>query len=185
VSRPGLAGRALLAAVALAASAVATATSPPATARTVLTVAMPFTTTTREGHVGTTYNVGVQMRVRGPDAVELVSARARRLTTGLEQPEPVAAWGCDGKEWFGGAVGADLRGRRNTDIRPFRGLRVRERDEDCLYFLFRFVPSARGTFEAREGVITYRVNGTTITQEFAFTFTVDVRHEGPDPREWS
>lgn len=139
----------------------------------------------QEAHVGSTCNLGVWIRVGGPGEVRVLSARALRTTPGLDQLDPVIAWGCDGKEWFIGAVGADLRGRRNTDIRDWDTARIRSEHNSCFCLLLRFVPTARGRFHVREGQVVYRVGRRTFTQRFPFRHALLVTRTGPEPREWS
>lgn len=138
--------------------------------------------TTNDAHVDETYNVGVMLDVIGAGSVEVVTARARRTSPGLEQRPPLLSWACDGKEGLGLAVGADLHDRPKVDIRDL-STPLRAAHGPCWVLLLRFVPRQFGNLHADGVEIVFQVGGRTQRQTFDFSTRYEVTKTGPDLRE--
>jgi len=143
----------------------------------------PGTGITHDARVGSTYNLGIPLRVEGRGAVEIRSVTLRSVTPGLDTPEPVLAWSCGGNEFWGGVVAADLFRLPKTGAVPLREQRITAESDACWYVLVPFVPRRLGRLRASGGTVTYRVGGRNVTREFRFSTAFEVTGTGRDVRD--
>lgn len=137
-----------------------------------------------DGRVGTVYNFGVPIRVKGPGTVRIVTAGTERVD-GVTQLDPLVGHTCGGKAGLIYAdAGADLRRKPDTDLRLPKDAPVRASERDpCWYVLLRFVPQRTGLVTADAGFVVYRVGLVERRVEFDFHCGVDVTGHGPDDRD--
>jgi hypothetical protein len=138
---------------------------------------------TSEARVGSTYNIGVPLRVTGKGEIELRSVSLHTVTTGLDTPEPVLAWNCDGNEYWGAVVAADLYRLPRTGAKPLREPRLTADTASCWYLLLPFVPRRLGRLRASGATVTYRSGGRERTADFPFVTAFDVDGTGRDDRD--
>ncbi len=152
---------------------------------TTLRAANPGSLTTEQAKVGSVYNLGVTLRVSGPEPVRLVDVTALESTPGLELLPGALLWGCDGAEVFGAVVAEDLARVPTARPRDPATALLRESDGSCWYGMVRLRPTRHGRLTAKDGMLRYLVGGREESARFDFDTVLDVTGEGPDPRDKS
>lgn len=136
-------------------------------------------------HVGTVYNIGIGLSVKGPRSVRLLSASARHMTPGLRQLDARLGYYCDDRSHYViAAAGADLmRSDAPYNISTLGARRVLSSSKPCWFLLVRFVPTAIGTQSAESGEVAYKIGFRTYRRRFALSMVLHTTKTGPDPRE--
>lgn len=133
-------------------------------------------------YLDNTYNLGLDMTVFGPGAVQVIEVRARQMSAGLTELSPLVGWGCDRFERVLFVASPDLRSAPRHRIWSLSDRAFTQADRYCPFLVARFIPTRKGVLHIRDFDITYRVGKRTHTFTLEYSLTLKVTREGLDSR---